>query len=59
MISCVDISKHSPDVVVVNFSAGGAPIGRIKMEVFADVVPKTAENFRQFCTGEFRFVICT
>src|SRR5579862_3646891 len=22
------------------------------MELFADVTPKTAENFRQFCTGE-------
>lgn len=27
-------------------------MGRIKMELFADVVPKTAENFRQYCTGE-------
>lgn len=25
---------------------------RVKMELFADIVPKTAENFRQFCTGE-------
>ena len=22
------------------------------MELFADVTPKTAENFRQYCTGE-------
>ena len=29
-------------------------IGRIIFELFADVVPKTAENFRQFCTGELR-----
>lgn len=30
----------------------GEALGRIKMELFADVTPKTAENFRQFCTGE-------
>lgn len=30
----------------------GEKLGRIKFELFADVVPKTAENFRQFCTGE-------
>ena len=32
---------------------GGIAAGRMKMEIFADVVPKTAENFRQLCTGEF------
>jgi peptidyl-prolyl isomerase H (cyclophilin H) len=35
-------------------SIGGVHAGRIKMELFADVAPKTAENFRQLCTGEFR-----
>jgi len=31
---------------------GGESIGRVEFELFADVVPKTAENFRQLCTGE-------
>jgi len=40
--------------VFFDITMGGHPIGRIKMELFRNVVPKTAENFRQFCTGEFR-----
>merc|ERR1712070_915976 len=33
-------------------SIGGRPAGNIVMELFADSVPKTAENFRALCTGE-------
>lgn len=39
-------------VVFFDITLGGEPLGRIKMELFADIVPRTAENFRQFCTGE-------
>ncbi|MDJ9043354.1 peptidylprolyl isomerase, partial [Clostridium perfringens] len=38
--------------VFFDMSVGGAPTGRIVMELFADVTPKTAENFRALCTGE-------
>ena len=30
----------------------GELLGRVKMELFANITPRTAENFRQFCTGE-------
>ncbi|PGH02977.1 peptidyl-prolyl cis-trans isomerase H [Polytolypa hystricis UAMH7299] len=39
-------------VVFFDMTLGGEPLGRIKIELFADVTPRTAENFRQFCTGE-------
>ncbi|KAM9360870.1 peptidyl-prolyl cis-trans isomerase-like [Symphorus nematophorus] len=41
--------------VFFDITSGGAPIGRIVMELNADVVPKTAENFRALCTGEKGF----
>jgi peptidylprolyl isomerase len=38
--------------VFFDITLGGQPAGRIVFELFADVVPRTAENFRALCTGE-------
>ena len=38
--------------VFFDVNIGDKPSGRIVMELFADTVPKTAENFRALCTGE-------
>merc|ERR1711974_82590 len=41
--------------VYFDLSAGGQKLGRVTFELRNDVVPKTAENFRQLCTGEAGF----
>jgi len=41
--------------VFFDMTAGGQALGRIVMELRADVVPKTAENFRALCTMEKGF----
>ena len=37
--------------VYFDITIDGKPAGRITFELFADVVPKTAENFRALCVG--------
>ncbi|CAH0488383.1 unnamed protein product [Peronospora farinosa] len=43
--------EQNPNVFF-DISIGGESSGRLVFELRADVVPKTAENFRQLCTGE-------
>jgi len=38
--------------VFFEINLDGESAGRVEFELFADVVPKTAENFRCLCTGE-------
>ncbi|KAI8569043.1 hypothetical protein RHMOL_Rhmol02G0247300 [Rhododendron molle] len=45
------MSKKTP-LVFLDVSIDGDPAERMVFELFSDVAPKTAENFRALCTGE-------
>lgn len=41
--------------VFFDISADDKPLGRVSFQLYDDVAPKTAENFRALCTGEKGF----
>jgi len=45
-------STNKNPIVFFDIDVEGGDSGRIEFELFADVVPNTAENFRALCTGE-------
>uniref|UniRef100_L2GB16 peptidylprolyl isomerase n=1 Tax=Colletotrichum fructicola (strain Nara gc5) TaxID=1213859 RepID=L2GB16_COLFN len=47
-----DETKQARSRVFFDVTIGGKSAGRITMELYNDLVPKTAENFRALCTGE-------
>nr|XP_015104338.1 ranBP2-like and GRIP domain-containing protein 4 isoform X2 [Vicugna pacos] len=50
-----ELSKETNPVVFFDVCAEDEPLGRITIELFANIVPQTAENFRALCTGEKGF----
>ena len=38
--------------VYMDFTIGAKAAGRVVFELFTDLTPKTAENFRGLCTGK-------
>lgn len=49
-----DLEHPDNPVVFFDITIQGKPMGRIIMELFNNVVPRTAENFRKLCTGEVK-----
>ena len=46
------VARMANPRVFFDITIGDRKAGRLVFELFADVVPKTAENFRALCTGE-------
>ncbi|XP_043253431.1 peptidyl-prolyl cis-trans isomerase D [Colletes gigas] len=44
-------NKDNP-IVFLDIAVESEKVGRVVIELFKDVVPRTAENFRALCTGE-------
>ncbi|CAK4066352.1 unnamed protein product [Aphanomyces euteiches] len=51
-VSVDDADDESNPFVWLDITINGEPAGRIHLQLYANIVPKTAENFRQLVTGE-------
>ena len=51
-VSLADATNSANPRVYFDIALNGEPAGRVTFELFANVVPLTAENFRALCTGE-------
>uniref|UniRef100_A0A671LML8 Peptidyl-prolyl cis-trans isomerase n=1 Tax=Sinocyclocheilus anshuiensis TaxID=1608454 RepID=A0A671LML8_9TELE len=49
------LSRDSNPVVFFDITVDDERAGRVVMELFAHILPRTAENFRALCTGEMGF----
>ena len=49
---CLPTMSTENPVVFFDIKIGGSSKGRIEIELRADIMPLTAENFRCLCTGE-------
>lgn len=51
--------REAPAIVTsrcfMDVSIGGSPVGRLEIELYGEIAPKAAENFRCLCTGERGF----
>ena len=50
--SVADVLRRGNSAVFLDIAIGGAPAGRIRLELFKAQVPRAAENYRALCTGE-------
>jgi hypothetical protein len=45
--------RRGNPVAFFDVSIGGAPVGRLRLELFKKDCPRTVENFRQACCNEW------
>jgi len=51
-VSLADATSPANPTVYFDIKMDDQPVGRVTFELFANIVPLTADNFRALCTGE-------